>query len=277
MSHMCICCHVPVSRTIKTWAAQSCTNVVLVNTWYKYLMEDCRESSGERTMTISRHCPLPSSSLSLLIKQDTQLVLSFSHLNASFPLVCTILEAHKWNNLVLSVMAPQTTTAVRPCIVIVLETCLLKGTMVSETRHKALRFKLYYTSYKHDNLNAIYRTNVLSLLVSLIDTSYHLKMKIYSQVNMHAHIQPDHKVILILYLKVHPHKQVHRHTWKDKYHKYPKIKTSLPNKEKHTSIIPWPIYLLHIILEMISAEHLLYTFYLNMKKPTCGFTQSHFD
>lgn len=42
------------------------------------------------------------------MKQDAKLVLSFSLLNAGLPLVCTILEAHKWNNLVLSVMAPQT-------------------------------------------------------------------------------------------------------------------------------------------------------------------------
>lgn len=46
--------------------------------------------------------------LSFLMKQDAKLVLSFSLLNAGLPLVCTILEAHKWNNLVLSVMAPQT-------------------------------------------------------------------------------------------------------------------------------------------------------------------------
>lgn len=46
-------------------------------------------------------------SLCFLIKQDTNIILSFSLLNASLPLVCTILEAHKWNNLVLSIMGPQ--------------------------------------------------------------------------------------------------------------------------------------------------------------------------
>lgn len=57
-------------------------------------------------MASNRHPLLPPSSLSLLIKQDTNIVLSFSLLNARLPLVCTILEAHKWNNLVPSVMAP---------------------------------------------------------------------------------------------------------------------------------------------------------------------------
>lgn len=72
--------------------------------------------------------------LSFLVKQDAKLVLSFSLLNASLPPVCPILEAHKWNNLVLSVMAPQTASAVCPCNLIVLETCHLKGTLIPETQ-----------------------------------------------------------------------------------------------------------------------------------------------
>lgn len=95
-------------------------------------------------MASTTHPLLSSNPLSLLIKK----ILSFSFLNASLPLVCIILEAHKWNNLVPSVIAPQAASVAHLCIVIVLETCQLKRTMLSKPRHKVLRFKSSTLLYK---------------------------------------------------------------------------------------------------------------------------------
>lgn len=65
--------------------------------------------------------------------QDTKIVYLFFPLNASIPLVYTILEAQKWNNLVLSVMPPKAASVVHPWAMVVLETSQFKGPMISKT------------------------------------------------------------------------------------------------------------------------------------------------
>lgn len=76
------------------------------------------------------HPPPPPPPTSLLINQDNRIVSSFSLVNASLRPVCIIVEAHRWNNLAPSVMAPQAASTAHPCVMIVLETFLLKGTMI---------------------------------------------------------------------------------------------------------------------------------------------------